>query len=334
MYDHYIAIDWAQRNMAIARMTAKSDEIKAVDVTSNLKELQVYLKALKGTKMLTVEETTTSQWLYTELKDYVDEIVVCDPHRNRLLSEGAKTDKIDASKLVQLLKANFLKPVFHSGDEFIYLRKIVSGYEDLIKSGVRVKNQRSALFRASNRDAKKESHLENTHEAFVLEGLDSAIAAYEEEKVRYEKEFKRLAKKHSLIRFIKQIPGIGPINSVKIVARVVDGNRFERNSWWCYCGLIKLEKMSGGRSYGKKIPRHCRMLKSVFKIAALAAIGGDNQFNDLYKFLIKEKKYPEYQARHAVARRIATVVLGVLKSGKKFEPHRKRTNVETNRAVV
>ena len=60
--------------------------------------------------------------------------------RNRLLSEGVKTDRIDAEKLVQLLRARLLKEVFHSGHTFIYLRKVISGYEDTIKAGVRVKN--------------------------------------------------------------------------------------------------------------------------------------------------------------------------------------------------
>ena len=109
IYDHYIAIDWAIANMAIARMTKKSNKITAIDVPSDIANLQVYLKNLKGTKILTIEETTTSQWLYTELKDYVDRILICEPYRNRLLSEGPKTDKIDATKLVHLLKAGLMK---------------------------------------------------------------------------------------------------------------------------------------------------------------------------------------------------------------------------------
>ena len=95
MYDHYIAVDWAQCNMAIARMTAKSNEIKTIDTKADVGDLRAYLKNIKGKKILTIEETTTSQWLYSELKDNVDEILICDPHRNKLLSEGAKTDKID-----------------------------------------------------------------------------------------------------------------------------------------------------------------------------------------------------------------------------------------------
>ncbi len=60
-YDHYIAIDWAISNMAIARMTKKSSRVKVIDVPSDILELQFYLKNLKGTKILTIEETTTSQ---------------------------------------------------------------------------------------------------------------------------------------------------------------------------------------------------------------------------------------------------------------------------------
>ena len=152
MYDHYIALDWAQTNMAIARMTNCANKITSIDVRADIRELRVYLTQLKGSKLLTFEETTTSQWLYTELKPYVNEILVCDPYRNRLLSEGPKTDRIDAEKLVQLLRANLLKPVFHSGEDFIYLRKFISGYQDLVKSGVRLKNQRSALFRGVGKD--------------------------------------------------------------------------------------------------------------------------------------------------------------------------------------
>ena len=40
MYDHYIAVDWAQRNMAIARMTSKSKKITTIDVRSDIADLK------------------------------------------------------------------------------------------------------------------------------------------------------------------------------------------------------------------------------------------------------------------------------------------------------
>jgi transposase len=325
IYDHFIAIDWSAINMAIARMTKKSNKITAIDVPSDIKELQFYLKNLKGTKILSIEETTTSQWLYTELKEYVDEVLICDPYRNSLLSEGPKTDKIDATKLVQLLKAGLMKEVFHSTDKFIYLRRLVSGYEDLIKAGVRTKNQRYSLLRicGKNGNEGKGFKLDSREDQFVLEGLDRQIQTYNTEKKSYTKEFQRLAKKYPEIRNQKAIPGIGLINAVKIVARIVTPFRFvDKGHYLSYAGLVKHEKISGGRSYGKKNPRFCRMMKSIYKSGVIAAIGGNNFIDDYYKYLIKEKNYPEYNARNKACRRLATISLGVFKSGKKYTPYR------------
>lgn len=325
-YDHYIAIDWSIKNMAIARMTKKSNKITAIDVPSDIAELQIYLKNLRGTKVLVIEETTTSQWLYTELKDYVERIIICDPYRNKLLSEGAKTDKIDATKLVQLLKAGLIKEVYHSADKFLYLRRVVSGYEDLVKAGVRLKNQRYALLRACGKKGKEKRDIKlgSRGEQFVLECLDRQIKAYKEEKKGYEKEFARLARKYPEVRHQKSLPGVATINAVKIVSRVVSPYRFaDKGHFLSYVGLIKLEKISGGKSYGKKDPRYCRQLKSVYKSGVIAAIGGNNPINDYYQYLIREKGYPEYNARHKASRRLAILSLGVFRSGKRYQPYRR-----------
>ncbi len=320
MYDHYIAVDYAQQNMAIAKMTGQSTKIVTKDVKSNIKELQLYLSQLKGKKILTIEETTTSQWLYTELKSYVDEIIVCDPYRNHLLSDGPKTDKADAIKLVELLKGNLLKPVFHSGEESFYLRKIVSGYGDIVKAGVRLKNQRAGLFRGIGKD-KGEKVLKDSKEEFVLEGIEEGIDLYEKQKQRYEEEFHKIWKRSSQVKNLESLPGIGEIGAVKIAAIVVDARRFEdRGHFLSYCGLIKLEKISGGKSYGKRNPRYCRTLKSVFKTAALTTISSEknNPFAQYYSHLVKEKGYAPYNARHKVARRIAVLAYGILKTQKRF----------------
>lgn len=325
MFDHFIAVDWAMSNMAIDRMTKISEDIKTINVPSDIKNLQLYLNNLKGSKCLTFEETTTSHWPYTELREYVDKLIVCDPYRNRLLSEGPKTDPIDAGKLVRLLKAGLLKEVFHSNDKYIDLRKIVSAYDDLIKAGVRLKNQRSAIFRAVNINHKKVESIAGDADTFVLDGLDRSIEMYEQERERYKKEFTALRKKHSEIKRISDIPGIGDIFAVKIVSRIVNAKRFKsKNHFMSYCGLVKLEKMSGGRSYGKKNPRCCKMLKGVFKSVSLAAIGGNNPINDFYQYLLKGKKYQEHIARSATARKIAAVVYGVMKSGKKYRPYERK----------
>lgn len=318
MYDHYIALDWAQTNMAIARMGKKSETIKSMDVPSDLGNLKDYLRSLKGSKILVFEETTTAQWLYTELRPLVKEVVVCDPYRNKLLSEGAKTDRIDAEKLVKLLRNGLLKPVYHSHEQLIFLRKLLSGYDDLVQKGVRLKNQRSALLRGVGL-SKKGLGIPGEYESFVLERIDRSIAEYERDKEEYGKKFEEIAKKMKVVRDLKSVPGVGKVGSIKIAATVVNAERFiSCNHFLSYCGLVRHDRISGGRSYGSKRPRHRRDLKSVFKTAALSCITHDGDFKQYYEYLIEKKKYPEFKARHAVARKIATTAFGIMKGQKRY----------------
>lgn len=320
MYQHYVAVDWAMSNMAIAKITSTGQKPKVFEGPSDIQELKAYLKNLHGSVCLALEESTSSQWLYVELKDLVDRIIVCDPFRNKLLSEGGKTDKIDAVKLVMLLKANLLKEVFHSTDELIELRKLVSGYDDLVRAGVRLKNQRSALFRNVHRDHKKERSLSSHTAQFVLKGLDLQIERYEEERLRYLEEFKRLKSKHADLNLLSSIPGIGDILAIKIVATVVDIKRFPtRNNFFSYCGLVKIDRVSGGRLYGKRNPRFSRTMKSAMNLAAVASWDGNHPLATYHEGLL-HKGMPAHNARNALARKIATTVYGVLKHKKRFDP--------------
>src|SRR3989304_6350384 len=84
-YDHYIAIDWSKKVMAIGRATSRRAEPAVIERPADIKELQLYLRHLQGSRVLTVEETTSAHWLYLQLRESVDRIVICDPYRNRLL---------------------------------------------------------------------------------------------------------------------------------------------------------------------------------------------------------------------------------------------------------
>ncbi|KAF0143294.1 MAG: hypothetical protein FD143_3442 [Ignavibacteria bacterium] len=334
-YDHYIALDWSERNMAIARMSKKDAEPKIIDVPSDLKELKIYLGNLKGKKILTIEETTTSQWLYVELYDYADKIFICDPYRNRLLSDGPKNDKIDAGKLCKLLKNGMMKEVYHSTNELYELRKLVSYYDDEVRSGVRLLNQKSALYRAEHKSWKKKEQIEDSRiNRFIVSQLDEKISSYHEKKKRYEGEFSRVSKKNKVIKSLQSIPGLGPISSVTILSIVIDGKRFKSsNHYLSYCGLVKHEKFSGGRSYGRRIPRYSRRLKGVYKSAAVRVTSTENPLREYYEYLLKEKKVAEHNAKHAVARYIAKISLGIIKSGEKYKPYRWRENKKEKEAT-
>ena len=70
-FDHFLALDWSMKVMAIAHMRRRSKEPETFERPTDLKELKQYLATLKGRKVITIEETTTAQWLYVELIDHV-----------------------------------------------------------------------------------------------------------------------------------------------------------------------------------------------------------------------------------------------------------------------
>lgn len=321
-YDHYVALDWSLKVMAVAHMLRRDQAPRVFERPASLKDLKAYLGSLKGRVILTFEESGFAHWLYLELLDEVDRVIICDPFRNKLLHHGPKTDKIDARKLCQLLQAGLLTEVYHSTSGLYELRLLVSAYDDIVRAGIRLLNQQAAL-KLTHRDTGKTA-------SFIGGFLTENIDLYRKTKELYERRFRDSARQINLVRFQRQLPGIGTIGAVKIVACVVDARRFpDTGKYFSYCGLIKHEKLSGGRSYGRRKPRYSRMLKSVYKTAALAAINGKNPIREYYDHLLSNG-VAEHNARHAVARYIARVSLGILKSRTRYEPYRWRDGQKQN----
>lgn len=315
-YDHYIAIDWSLKTMAIAHMRRRDQSPRVFERPTDLKELKEYLASLKGRMVITFEESGFAHWLYLELVDCVDRILICDPFQNSLLFHGPKTDKIDARKLCELLCAGLLKEVYHSDSALYELRLLVSAYDDVVRSGIRSLNQKEALI-LGHRDKGKSA-------SFIGGILKENIDLYQRSKAQYKRRFQELARRNKLVRFQGEIDGIGTIGAVKIVATVVDARRFPHSGkYMSYCGLVKHEKLSGGRSYGRRKPRYSRVLKSVYKTAALAAIRGHNAIREYYDHLLAQG-VAEHNARHTVARYIARISYGMLKSETRYEPYRWR----------
>jgi transposase len=324
-FDHYVAVDWSQQTMAVAHLGRRPGEPVVFERTSDLRELKEYLGSLTGRVVLTFEETTTAHWLYLELRDCVERVVICDPHWNHLLSRGPKTDKIDARKLCVLLRSGLLHEVFHSDDDLYELRCLVSAYLDVVQAGVRAINQRSALDRGHTDQGQ--------HGCFIVGHLTQSIVLYEQTKQEYEKKFTAFCRRTRQLKLLLSVPGIGKIGAVKILATVVDARRFaHRGNYLSYCGLVKHDKRSGGRSYGRRKAPYSRLLKSVYKTAALTVINGENPIREYYESLLAQG-VAEHNARHAVARYIAVVTYGILKTNTSYQPYRWRNNKDQTRVA-
>ena len=52
--------------------------------------------------------------------------MVCNPRRDALLKEGSKSDKVDARKLAELLRAGLLRAVYHGENGLRTLRELAA----------------------------------------------------------------------------------------------------------------------------------------------------------------------------------------------------------------
>ena len=97
---------------------------------------------------MTFEEGTHSAWLYDLLVRRVAKLVVCNPRKNALLKAGNKSDRIDARKLAELLRAGLLSPVYHGQNSTAAVKHLGRSYAALTEDTTRVMGRMKALYRS------------------------------------------------------------------------------------------------------------------------------------------------------------------------------------------
>ena len=89
--DKYIGFDLHQATTVVAVLDADGKVAMETIVATEAPAIIRFLKSLSGTLHITFEETTQARWMYDVVRGYVNEAIVCDPRRNRLLGEGSKS---------------------------------------------------------------------------------------------------------------------------------------------------------------------------------------------------------------------------------------------------
>jgi transposase len=330
-YRYHIGMDAHSKTCTFVAMNRKGRIVKRATVQTREGDLVGFVRSIKGPKALAFEETTISQWLYVLLKDKVDHLVVCDPSANTP-RRGAKTDRIDATELADLLRTNRLHPVFHTCDERMQLRTLVSGYEDLVQEMVRAKNRYRSLFRQSAiclsgygkySNQKYIKQLSSKQQRFVAKPLLEQLGLMAEHKRQYHKQFSSNLRRYKEMRLIKSIPGFSDVTANQIVAIVVSPWRFStKYKFFSYAMLVKHGQYSDNAFYGNKRVFGNAQLKTIFKRATWTVLrtSTDNSFKRMYNQRLLQG-CSKKTAYHAVTRALAATVLAVWKTEKKYDDH-------------
>lgn len=329
---NYIGLDAHSTTCTFVVLNGYGKETKTQVVKTSEKAIREFIDSLSGEKSLTFEESTLSRWLHAVIEPLVDKLIICNPiYLNR--KQGPKNDYTDALHLAQQLRGDFLVPVYHSQNELMELRILVSAYQDIVKETTRLKNQYSALIRSEAlalpaeykrtkfyRDEDLYMKLSSPSGRYVGEKSFNRINYLEEVKASYIAEFKKLHERHTEIKSLATIPGIGLVRAVFIVSQTGTSNRFKnKHHYWAYCGLATYDKMSGGKNYGKVRIQGSRSLKWVFLGAAETVLIEKNPLKVIFDQEIA-KGNDRRIAKRALSRKIASIALSVMRTKKEYDP--------------
>ena len=142
------------------------------------------------------------------------------------------------------------------------------------------------------------------------------------------------ARKDPAWAVLHTIPFIGPVRVALLLATMQTPWRFRtKRNLWAYAGLAVVTYSSSDHDFiaGRPVRRrrapltrglnrnHNRVLKDVFKGAALAAVGRPGPLQDLYHGMLARGMREEL-ARVTLARKLAVITLQIWKQGEPYDP--------------
>ena len=339
---HYIGADVHVHNTEISVENRKKI-VNRYSVPTSISAIRDVLKTIPGQKKMAIEEGPMAGWLYRNLKDDVDELIVCDPKQNKYIYAGADVDdNIASAKLAELLRGGYLKPVYHSMDEQrIEFKQWVSLYRDCIHAGVRQINQLRAQCRlygiktprlVIRNTSARQAWLKELGQPVLARQLQLLWMGYEATRQQTKlakQQLVRLSKNYPIIACWKEIPGYGLIRAVTLFAYLDTPWRFKKKTkLWRYCGMGIRHVTSGKDKQGRPKPAHLaldrqcnRVLKEVVMGAAVSAIGmkRPNIFKSYYERQC-DAGILAANARHSEARKMVSVAWGMWKTKSRFNP--------------
>jgi transposase len=258
---------------------------------------------------------------------------------------GNKNDRIDARKLADLLRCGLLSPVYHGENGVRTLRERARSYLALTRDVTRVMNRVKAIYRSWAIPCTGQRVYAARYRSEWLGKIPEAAVRHRAEIYYQELDALRSlreqarrdllteGRQHRAMNLLRQIPSIGPIRAVLLMALIQTPHRFRtKRQLWAYSGLALKTSISGEYQFVEGQRRrsqqllairglnanHNHDLKNIFKGAAIRAAAVPGPFQQFYADRVATGMKPT-MARLTLARKIAAITLIVWKKGVRFD---------------
>ena len=282
-------------------------------------------------------------WVKRTLDTQLREVIVCDRRRTRFGARGgSKSDHFDADRLSECLRTGSVHAVYVPQGAHFELRQYLLHYVRMVGERRRVKQRLNALFLESAvRVPRPERAAGRLPIRRLPTGAARQVARAYVRQLEVVDELVAISKKLLLdaascdptFALLQTVPQVGQIRAATLLGVVGTVGRFRgRRTFWAYGGLGVVQRVSSehrvenGRVVRDSRARGIRrstagqpLLKKVLSDIALYASVGRGEFRTLFEHHVARGKRASV-ARLALARKIASVIVAIWRSGKPYDP--------------
>jgi transposase len=334
---YFIGVDVHCQFCEVAAVDAAGRLVHRGRCATTIPTLAAEVEKVPRPRRLVIEEGPLADWLWRNLRSRMEEMVVSEPRRNRLIArDGDKDDPLDAEKLAQLYRGGYVKVVHHGASwKRTVFKQHIGLYHDAVRQRVRAALRLIGLLRRHGVVVREKAFVDAADRSALLARLPKSrtlaadlvllwkgydvLAAVEE---RLRRRLVKLAKKVEVVRRFQELPGIAWIRAATLYVWLDTPWRFRsKSALWKYLGVGLERRRSGvGREHWGVPLLVNRTLKSTILGAAKSAIAqGDNPFADQHRRWIEAGLTPKL-ARRKVARSLAATLWGLWKNGSAYRP--------------
>jgi len=266
-----------------------------------------------------VEASASYRWLY-DLLAPVGEVVLAHPLRLRAITAArAKTDKLDAALLAQLLRANLIPTAYVPPARYQQLRDLTRSRARLSHGATLAKNQIHALLSRANVHPPLKTLFGKRGRKWLAE-LDLGISGnltcdellrrlehYGREIATLDAYLEGMAGQFPEAEALEVLHGIGRYSALLVVAEIGEPERFRNaRQVGAYAGLTARVHQSGGHEHRGRISKQgSRWLRWILVQAAMKLVRRDQRLANFYQRI--RKRAGRNVARVAVARKLAGI---------------------------
>jgi transposase len=343
--DYYVGLDIHKRTIVAAVVDRRGGLAGATTLKATRADLLEWITAWSkaGEVRIALEASGSSAWVTYALLENDCEVVPVHPRHVRAIAETKqKSDRLDARKLAELLRAGVLRPVNVPSQEERASRALVRQLRRVVSARTRAKNAVTSLlaelghacpwtdaFGKSGRRWLMSLRLAAEHRLIVEQEL-AQIDLLRAQATELEGRLEGAVEGNALHALARTAPGVGPQLGAAIALEFGDIRRFKTaKAAASYSGLIPSTYQSGESRRGGRITREGNaVLRWALVQAALQLVRRDAGAKRRYTRLRNRLK--KHKARIAMARHLAVVLWHMARTG---EAYRREPEPEEPKAV-